>query len=89
MAFIRKEPSAEVRKRREAGMLAAMNLTGVCKNCRAKSSQQRLASTDKGLLCSKCADELGVTEQFMEKALQVREAPKPEAPKPQSFGGWS
>lgn len=81
------------KKAREAtrlkGAQAAMSMVRICDGCRAKSSQRRLVQTEQGLLCIECAAEKGCKEEYMEAVLKRPEPPKPEAPKPQSFGDWS
>lgn len=87
MAF--KPKSANSEARALSAMKVAMMLNRRCCNCGVKSSQQRLAETNDGLLCGSCADERGLKAEYMAEALKQPEPPKPEAPKPQSFGGWS
>ncbi len=72
-----------------SAMKVAMMLNRHCRDCGVKSSQQRLAETSEGLLCGSCADERGLKSEYMAEALKQSEPPKPEAPKPQSFGDWS
>lgn len=87
MAF--KPKSADSESRALSAMKVAMMLNRRCRDCGVKSSQLRLAETSYGLLCGSCADKRGIAKEYMAEALKQPEPPKPEAPKPQSFGGWS
>lgn len=87
MAFKPKSLGSD--KRAIEAMKVVMMLTQNCRSCGAKSSRQRLAETSDGLLCGSCADERGLKGEYMAETLKQPEPPKPEAPKPQSFGDWS
>ncbi|MEG0063062.1 MAG: hypothetical protein RR740_00515 [Pseudomonas sp.] len=89
MRINRSQLQAEEKRKKAAEVMAS--LTAKCIKCGTPGSKRRLMQLDEGPTCSSCIPEDSTLAEALaqEKANKTMYEEKPDAPKPESYGGWA